>query len=314
MDRAKRSESIPAAIGFRWRRVSGTLHETLRKSGQVFEEANWWSFNETKRSEGSVRWTKLLRFRNSSGFTAVYAVCWKIKLTRTSKLFRPIPPRVKDFARCFAATFFFFFYMYVESKINPFSFFHFFFFFWYFLFPSSSENCFYLKKSPERNRRNNTLSVTVRYEWQIRKLLRITINWNYQNPFYPINGAQPNDKRQYLFSRSSFRRSFEQNQVFLRSVVGCLAASSYRSRAGPTANQIYVHNVTDTKWTGAARSNISSPSFQTRSYRFPLRCVQYEFRFDFRWWGGILFIRGGRIRIDRDTQQQKRRGRAFVNE
>lgn len=37
--RAKRSvvESIPSAIGFR--RVSGTLHETLRKSGQVFEEA-----------------------------------------------------------------------------------------------------------------------------------------------------------------------------------------------------------------------------------------------------------------------------------
>lgn len=41
--RAKRSvvESIPSAIGFR--RVSGTLHETLRKSGQVFEEVDWLS-------------------------------------------------------------------------------------------------------------------------------------------------------------------------------------------------------------------------------------------------------------------------------
>lgn len=193
--------------------------------------------------------------------------------------------------------------MYVESKINPFVFV---FLFGIFFFPSSSENCFYLKKIPPKRNRRNTVSVTVGYEQRRIRKLRITITfplWNYQTFSVFQTALNWTDKGRYLFSLSSLSSpSFYSNiakSTFPSIGCRCLAASSYRSRAWPT-NQIYVHNV-------GHKVERSSSIKYLRVYLFRFRswscCPQSEFRSVIRFlregWEGILFIRrGAKIRID----------------
>lgn len=106
--RAKRSvvESIPSAIGFR--RVSGTLHETLRKSGQVFEEAGGRlaiGGRSTSRKEATDRIRLGEQNRYDAAARPIRTRSLKNKTNSDEQIVRPIP-RVRDFEHCFpAATF-----------------------------------------------------------------------------------------------------------------------------------------------------------------------------------------------------------------